>query len=131
MPKTRILIVDDEADFTQTVKFYLEETRGYAVETINHASHTVSFARKFRPDIIFMDVIMPEMEGPDVVRLLRACEEVRETPVVFLTATVTEEEIAAGRGIIAGHRFLAKAGRIQELVNCIDETLFAVSQKLC
>jgi len=120
---TKILVVDDEKDFSQMVKFNLEEFGKYEVVSINSAVDALSAAVRHRPDLILMDIIMPKLEGPDVYAEMKRNSDVRDIPIIFLTATVTRDEVDAQEGEIGGHRFLAKGGSIPELIRCIEEAL--------
>ena len=66
---------------------------------------------------------MPDMEGPDIVRQIRVHSETRQLPVIFLTATVTRQEVQEQHGYIGGHRFLAKPGTVHELMDSIRSEL--------
>ena len=116
----RVLIVDDEKEFAWLVKMNLEELGDYEVAVESNPANVVETARKFVPDFIFLDVIMPDFEGPDVHFQLKNCIEFKDTPIVFLTATVTKEEVDAHDGHIGGHRFFAKPGSLEELIQCIE-----------
>lgn len=123
MDKKRILIVDDELNFTEMVKLNLEASGLYDVYVENRGAQALSAVLATKPDLVLLDVIMPDREGPDVVQQIRQNEKVRHTPVVFLTATVTEEEVKAQQGHIGGHAFLAKPGTIRELIACIEREI--------
>lgn len=120
MRRKRVLIIDDEPNFTQMVKFNLEETGDYEVRMENEAAASVATARVFHPDVILLDVVMPQMEGPDVVYYLRQENDMKDIPVIFLTATITREEVELQHGMIAGHTFLAKPTNLAELIDCIE-----------
>ncbi|MDP2654299.1 MAG: response regulator [Candidatus Omnitrophota bacterium] len=119
----RILIVDDEPSFTSIVKLNLEATGQYEVFMENRGSQALMTAVECKPDLVLLDVIMPDMEGPEVLYEFRNDERVRNIPVVFLTATVTPKEAHADNGVIGGRVFLAKPGTIGELVDCIEKYL--------
>ena len=123
MDKRKILIIDDEEDFARLVKLNLESIGPYAVKIETDPSAAIDSALNFLPDLIFIDVVMPQMEGPDVYAHLRNHVEFKDTIVIFLTATVTKEEVAAQEGIIGGHLFFAKPGSIEELVDCIEKSI--------
>lgn len=123
MAKKKILIVDDEKNFTRMVKLNLEATGQYDVMIENDAKSVLKTAQEYMPDLVLLDVIMPDIEGPDVLCQLRQHETFRHTPVVFLTATVTKEEVNSQEGFIGGHVFLAKPGSVSELVTCIERQL--------
>ncbi len=122
--KRRILIVDNDRDTTHLVKILLERTGRYSVLEENDATKAHQSAQNFRPDLILLDVVMPETDGGEVAAQIQADPELRRTPVIFLTALVTETETKAGLRI-QGHPFLAKPINIPELINGIEENLAA------
>lgn len=80
----RILIVDDDAINCMLAKHALVEE--YDVVTVNSGREALAFLENEIPDLIFMDIEMPEMDGKTVVRKIKACDEWKKIPVVFLTA---------------------------------------------
>ena len=120
--KRRILIVDDDRESTHLVKILLERTGGYLVLEENDAARAYHSARDFRPDVILLDIMMPETDGGEVAAQIEADPELQGTPVIFLTALVTENEIKAGLRI-EGHQSLAKPINIPDLINRIEESL--------
>ena len=119
--KRKVLVIDDERGFTRMVKLNLEATGDYDVKIQNNPQDALSSAIEFRPDVILLDVIMPELEGPDVVYQFKNHDLLRDIPVIFITANITKEEVAAQEGYIGGHAFLAKPGTIEELIVCIEK----------
>ncbi len=119
----RILIVDDEPDITLLVKLNLELTGKYVIREENDAADTLAAAREFRPDLILLDVMMPTMDGGDVVVELKADPDLRHTPVIFLTATVLKEEVDAKGGMIGGYPFIPKPVSVEALIQCIESQL--------
>jgi CheY-like chemotaxis protein len=122
--KRRILIVDNDRDITHLVKILLERTGGYSVLEENDATKAHQSAQNFRPDLILLDIVMPETDGGEVAAQIQADPELARTPVIFLTALVTNTEAKAGIRI-QGHPFLAKPINIPELINGIEENLAA------
>ena len=120
--KRRILIVDDDAESTHLVKILLEKAGHYLVLEENHAAKAHQSARDFRPDVILLDIMMPETDGAEVAAQIEADPELRSTPIIFLTALVTMPEAKHGLRI-EGHRSLAKPIDIPELINQIEESL--------
>src|SRR5207302_3001976 len=86
----------------------------------NDADVAHQSARNFRPDAILMDIMMPKTDGGEVAAQIEADPELRSTPIIFLTALVTEPETKAGLRI-EGHRSLAKPINIPQLINGIEE----------
>ena len=118
--KKRILIVDSDPNTTHLVKVLLERTGGYLVLEENDATRAHQSARNFRPDLILLDVVMPETDGGEVAAQVEADPELHNTPIVFLTALVTRAEAKSGLRI-QGHPFLAKPVSIPELINAIEQ----------
>jgi len=118
--KRRILIVDDEPDSTHLVKILLEKTGGYVVLEENDGAKAHQTAQNFRPDVILLDIMMPETDGGEVAAQIEADPELRSTPIIFLTALITKPEIKTGLRI-EGHRSLAKPINIPELISGIEE----------
>jgi CheY-like chemotaxis protein len=121
--RPRILIVDNDRDTTHLVKVLLERTGDYLVFEENDATKAHQSALNFRPDLILLDIVMPQTDGGEVAARIEADPELKNIPIVFLTALVTRSEAKSGLKI-QGHPFLAKPVSIPELVNAIDEHLF-------
>lgn len=119
----RILIVDDEVGFTEMVKLNLEDTGRFLVRIENDSTQAFETALAYRPHLILLDIIMPEMEGPDVLVELRANEQTANIPIIFLTATVRKSEVNEESGFISGYPFLAKPCTVEELINAIDQNV--------
>jgi CheY-like chemotaxis protein len=120
--RRRILIVDNDPNITHLVKVLLERTGHYRVLEENDATKAHQSARNFRPDLIFLDIVMPETDGGEVAARIQADPELHNTPIIFLTALVTRAEAKSGLNI-QGHPFLAKPVSIPELINAIEEHL--------
>jgi len=120
--RTRILIVDDDRDTTHLVKVLLERTGHYLVLEENDATRAHWSALNFRPDLILLDIMMPETDGGEVAARIHADPKLKNTPIIFLTALATRAEAKSGLNI-QGHSFLAKPVSIPELINVIDEHL--------
>src|SRR4029450_7811723 len=118
----RILIIDNDKNTTYLVKILLEKTGRYLVFEENQPTRAHQTARNFRPDLIFLDVIMPDRDGAEIAAQIRSDPELQHTPIIFLTALVTRAEANAGLHI-DGHPFLAKPINIQELIKTIEEHL--------
>jgi len=119
----RILIVDDEPDMTFLVRLNLQKTGRFEVHEENRSSEAIDVAREFKPDLILLDVMMPELDGGDVLALLKDDPDLRNIPVVFLTATVLKEEVNSNKGTIGGYPFISKPFEVDTLVARIDTLL--------
>jgi CheY-like chemotaxis protein len=120
--KPCILIVDNNRDFTRSAKLALEKTGSYSVFEENDATKAHQTAQRVKPDLIFLDIVMPGTDGGEVAARIQSDPALHRTPIVFLTALVTKAEARSGLRI-QGHPFLAKPISIPELVAGIEANL--------
>jgi len=94
-PAQKVLVVDDEEPILELLKYNLEK-QGYDVRTATDGQIAVDVARKFHPDLVLLDIMMPKVDGVEACRQLRAMPELVNTYIVFLTARAEEySEVAA------------------------------------
>jgi len=110
----KILVVDDEEDVTALVGYHLR-AKGYRVETINDPSLIMGRARTFQPDLVILDVMMPNLNGVQICRMLRADPKLRRVPVVFLSAKSEEGDRIQGLEV-GGDDYVCKPFSPKELV---------------
>jgi CheY-like chemotaxis protein len=118
--KKRVFIVDDESGFTRLLKLTLEKTGRFKVLEENDGTKAWLAAREFAPDIVFLDVVMPKIDGGDVAQKIRSDPLLRHVPIVFLTAIVSEKE---GGHTFGGFPFISKPVSLEAMIECIDEQL--------
>jgi CheY-like chemotaxis protein len=122
--KKRILLIDDEPNFTFFVRKNLEQTGEFEVIAVNSGEEGVDMAVKKKPDLILLDVVMPKISGPDVAEFLLHNPDTREIPLIFLTAVVTKNETGLEwLKEIGGHNFVAKPVDTTTLVTSIKKIL--------
>jgi len=101
------------------MRLTLEGTGKFIVEEVNDGRRAVEVARYFKPDIIFLDVVMPEVDGGEVATRIRADQELAKVPVIFLTAIVSPKE-ARHEKAIGGFPFLAKPVSVETIVHAVE-----------
>ena len=123
--KTRILVVDDEPDFTSLLKLTLESVGYYEVQEENDSTRAVSAAREFGPDLVILDIMMPEMDGDEVASRLRNDPFLQDVPVLFMTALVSSTDTPADDTPCqsGGQTFLPKDTPADVLMDCIEQKL--------
>lgn len=94
-PAKRILIVDDEPDVTELVSYKLKR-EGYEVAVINDPLLIMGTAREFSPDLFLLDIMMPELDGLKICRMIRADNKLSGVPIIFLTARGEVEDRIKG-----------------------------------
>ena len=122
MEPRRVLVVDDEATFTNLVKLNLEKTGRFVVREVNNPAEALAAAREFRPQVVMLDVIMPGRDGGQVLAELRA-NEFTHLPAIFVTATMTQHGLQQRDDQIDGVPFIAKPVEPKKLIKRIDEIL--------
>ncbi len=81
----RILIVDDERDFVELVEFRLAGL-GYELIVANDGVQALSQARQFKPDLILLDILLPDLDGLSVCEILRRQPSTKKIPIIFMSA---------------------------------------------
>ena len=127
MDRKKILIIDDEEKFTKFVKLNLEQTGKYEVMVENLGARSIAAAKAFKPDLILLDIMMPDMDGSEVASQLKEEESCKNIPVVFLTAIVTKQEIDEKGPNIGGHPFIAKPVNLKNLISSIEQNIVSKS----
>jgi DNA-binding response OmpR family regulator len=108
-----VLVADDDRDILQLVSFRLERA-DYEVVQANDGEEALRLAKELRPDLAVLDLMMPKLNGYEVIREIRRNEETKAIPVILLTARVQEADVA--RGFEAGaDDYLKKPFSPQEL----------------
>lgn len=92
-PLRKILLVEDDPDIRLIARTALEGLGGYLVATAGSGREALELAPTFAPDLILLDIMLPEMDGPTTLVALRSRPAQRETPVIFLTARVLASDL--------------------------------------
>ncbi|MEO8143858.1 MAG: response regulator [Betaproteobacteria bacterium] len=116
--RSKLLIVDDD----EAVVEYLRAKLGahYDIVSTNAPRKVLEIARKDRPNLILCDVDMPDMDGGDVSKELYGDAEVRDIPVLFLTALMTASDLKNTEDQIGGRSAISKQAPPDELVKRIE-----------
>ncbi|UCE99527.1 MAG: response regulator [Planctomycetota bacterium] len=116
--KVKILIVDDEPDLVQTLQERLE-INGYDVVTANNGKEGLEKVVQEKPHIILLDVIMPVMDGLEMLEALRKHPESKDTAVIMLTARSQRQDIVRARACDV-QAYLVKPFDLRELIEKIE-----------
>jgi CheY-like chemotaxis protein len=118
----KILHVEDDASLQRLVRIVLEQLGGYSVQTIADGARALDAARETAPHLVLLDIDLPGMNGIAVLRAMRASAELRDTPVVFLTATA-DLPLGEDGDSLGVSDILVKPFRPRLLVQTIDRVL--------
>ena len=121
MNKKKILVVDDEADLVETVRFPLE-MEGFTVLVSYNGEDALNQARKEKPDLILLDLMLPKLDGYKVCRLLKFDEKYKHIPILMLTAKTQEKDKLLGKETGADE-YITKPFDIAELMKKVKAYL--------
>lgn len=119
--KKKILVVDDELDMLMVIKLRLEAS-GYEVITATDGLDGLNAARRVKPDLIVLDIMLPKMNGYKVARFLKFDEEYKSIPIVMLTALSGEDDRSTGIETGAD-AYLTKPFETQQLLDAVKSFL--------
>ncbi|MFA5356189.1 MAG: response regulator [Candidatus Omnitrophota bacterium] len=123
MEKKKILIIDDEENFAKLVKKNIERTGEFEAYTATNGEDGLKLVRELKPDLVLLDMIMPDMDGADVATQIRDDESIKDTSIVFLTAMVRPDETDPRMGFTKGYSLVSKTVTVKELLACIKENI--------
>jgi len=115
MAKSKILVVDDDPKLSRLVATILDRVGGYEVLEENRAYAAVATARRFRPDLVLLDVDMPGKDGGAVAKEMNGDPELATIPVIFVTSLISSSESGTHNGV----RYLAKPVDPQKLLTTV------------
>src|SRR5476649_592433 len=124
----KVLVVDDEVDVTELLAYHLK-AKGFLVEAVNDPNRSIGLARTFLPDLVILDVMMPELNGIQICRMLRADPKLKRVPVIFLTAKAEENDRIQGLETGADD-YICKPFSTKELVLRVQTILRRVSDNV-
>jgi DNA-binding response OmpR family regulator len=110
----KVLVVDDNVSITQLLKTTLEESGKFRVRIVNSALSAIATAREFKPDLILLNIIMPDMDGH---------RGFLNTKIIFFSELLTKKETGTTGKIIGGNMCIAKSAIANNVVNCVDNIL--------
>jgi DNA-binding response OmpR family regulator len=105
--KRTILVVDDDVAASQMAKVILEKSGLYEVNVCNRGSKALEMIRDTHPELVLLDIMMPDADGADVANQIREDKSLALTRVVFMTSLVSEKEVSKN-SVIGGHPFISK-----------------------
>ena len=123
--KKKLLIVDDEPQIRMLLKEFLSET--FDVELAANGKEALVLAKSYKPNVILMDIMMPELDGVTTVQKLRMDDHTRHIPVLMLTAANTSQERIRAFNFGADD-FISKPFEVDELVSRINAKLNRVKE---
>ncbi|MBU3759671.1 MAG: response regulator [Candidatus Omnitrophica bacterium] len=106
--RKKILIVDDEEKFLAVTKKNLEKSGPYEVRIESRVSEVIPAVKEFKPDLIILDVMMPDRRGSEIAYEIRNTDKIKQIPILFLTATAMKGQKELFGGLVDGLPFTIK-----------------------
>ncbi|OGW75568.1 MAG: hypothetical protein A2Z72_01465 [Omnitrophica bacterium RBG_13_46_9] len=122
MKKNKIMIIDDEPDFLLIVKLNLEKTGNYEILTLSDAREIIAQLHSFKPDVILLDLLMPQIGGIEACEMINKDSLGRNIPIIILSALEKKSDklMAYKAGIVD---YVIKPVEINELIAKIEKAL--------
>jgi DNA-binding response OmpR family regulator len=121
--KAAILIIDDEEDICHFTKTVLERTGKFEVAVSTDSAKGIAMAKANTPDLIILDINMPNIDGGEVAQTLHDFKSTSAIPIIFLTGLLKKNEIEDNSGKIGPHTYIAKPTTPGELIEKIEAAL--------
>jgi two-component system response regulator VicR len=122
MAAARILCIDDEKEILDLIRLILGR-KGYEVECVIGGEPGLAKARSWKPDLILLDLMMPDMDGWEVFHRLRADESLAAVPVVVVTARAQSIDRVLGLHVASVNDYISKPFTPQDLVESVERVL--------
>lgn len=121
-----VLVIDDEPEITDIIKAFLSNA-GYKVEVENSPTEGLEKAKKLKPDIVLLDIMMPVMDGYEVCARIKKDPQLADTPVLFLTGKDAKDD--SGMSFQSGgDLFIKKPFSCERLLNMVKMVLISVNK---
>lgn len=115
----KILVVDDDGVFLKLIENDLTKA-DYTVITVNNGKDAITSAKLEQPNLILLDVSLPEMDGREITRILESEPDTKNIPIIYVTALVSEEEAFVSRHT-KGKHFIAKPYNSNNLLTQVEK----------
>jgi CheY-like chemotaxis protein len=117
----KIMMVDDDEDLLALLKVKLEKSGRFSVVNTTKGSTAVQLALDTSPNLIILDIDMPDMSGGEVAEALSEDESTKDIPVIFLSSLIPKEEAGKGLQEIGGRRMVSKYVSGQQLLSILED----------
>lgn len=121
MPK-RIMIVEDDPDMADIIKLVMEDA-GYETTSIYSGRECLHRIKEVKPDLVLLDIMMPEMDGWEVHRRLKEDEETKDIPIIAVTAKTQSIDKMIGLHVVGVSDYITKPFGRKELVDSVKKVL--------
>lgn len=117
--RKKILFCDNDKSIQEVVKIIVEEI-GYEIETVSDNNDIIRKIKNYKPDLLLLDLWMPNISGQEIVRKIKSDKQTRNIPIIIVSAIDQSKEIVKNMGV---RDFLAKPFNIDDLIALVDKYL--------
>jgi len=122
MKKKKVLLAEDNQFILRSFRHIIAE-HGYDIETVCDGSEVIDFVKKFQPDVLVLDLILPNMNGFDILKELRSCQEFSTLPIIVATSLGQDEDKDKVMQLGATDYIIKPHTTVQELLEKIKQVL--------
>ena len=122
MGQKRVLVVEDETDISELIRYNLEKA-GYAVATARSGEHALESARANPPDLVLLDLMLPDMSGWDVYQQMKADAAMRNIPIVVVTARARDVDKLSDIHLAGIGDYITKPFKSEVLLQSVHRVL--------
>lgn len=119
----KLLLIDDESNYCEVLKEGLEFTGKFEVDVSNTGDAGVNKAKETHPDLILLDLMMPDKSGFEVALDLKKAKETSSIPLIFLSGILKENVLDEHKNLIGEGYYVSKTEELEELVSIIDDVI--------
>jgi len=123
MSKRRVLVIEDDPDIAVTMKYMLKK-KGYEVSISSNGKEGFDKIKEERPDLVILDLILPDLAGEEVCREIRKDDSLKDTPVIMVTAKYSDVDKVVGR-VIGANLYMTKPFDMDELLEGVENLIKA------
>lgn len=120
--QARILSIEDDPEMRGLIQLIFER-QGYHVVGVKKGEFGLELLKSLRPDLLLLDLMLPDINGWELYQQLKADEELARVPVIIVSARNPEDDAQLGYRVIGNDRFVEKPFEIKELINIVNAAL--------
>ena len=120
--QTRILSIEDDPEMRGLLQLILER-KGHHVIGVQRGELGMELLKSLKPDVLLLDLMLPDIDGWEIYRQMKADDELRYVPVIIISARDEQRDAKAGHQVIGDDRYLKKPFEIDELVNTVFDVI--------
>jgi DNA-binding response OmpR family regulator len=120
--QVRILSIEDDAEMRGLIQLILER-KGHHVVGVKRGEAGLELLKSLKPDVLLLDLMLPDIDGWEIYRQMKADAELSTVPVIIVSAKNEEQDAGEGNHVIGNDRFIAKPFEVMHLINTVYDVL--------